>query len=123
MERVVDLTAAVLEVERRRSRWESAGLTVELVVWRDETQKRSQQLDLDRAAVMDADSFGVILVGHGGELSVVLFRGGWADVDYSAGIDDSGTLPASDIGSAAAFGDHLDSCVAKVFGPLTDDSA
>ncbi|WP_407913793.1 hypothetical protein [Kitasatospora sp. NE20-6] len=120
MERVIDLDMAVLEVERRRGRWEDAGLTVEPVTWRDEAQEWPQQLELDRAAVVDPDSFGVVLTGLGGELSVVLFRGGWADVDYFAGIDDSGTLPTSAIGSAAAFGDQLDSYVARVFGSLAD---
>ncbi|RMB84758.1 hypothetical protein CTZ28_16480 [Streptomyces shenzhenensis] len=28
-------------------------------------------------------------------LSVVLFRGGWADVDFVAGLDDAGSLPAA----------------------------
>ncbi|WP_175548754.1 hypothetical protein [Mangrovactinospora gilvigrisea] len=51
---------------------------------------------------------------------MVLFRGGWADVDYFAGIDDSGTLPAPAISSAVAFGDQLDSLVANVFRLLTD---
>ncbi|WP_093864455.1 hypothetical protein [Streptomyces sp. TLI_053] len=116
MERVVDLDEAVLEVERRRSRWEEAGLTVEPVTWRDEQRKWPQRLESDRAAVVDPDSVGVVLTGLGGELSVVLFRGGWADVDYFAGIDDVGTLPASDIDSAAAFGDQLDSYVTRTFG-------
>ncbi|SDT83397.1 hypothetical protein SAMN05216371_8221 [Streptomyces sp. TLI_053] len=66
--------------------------------------------------MVDPDSVGVVLTGLGGELSVVLFRGGWADVDYFAGIDDVGTLPASDIDSAAAFGDQLDSYVTRTFG-------
>ncbi|MFB7678428.1 hypothetical protein ACFC26_44250 [Kitasatospora purpeofusca] len=118
MERVVDLDEAVLEVERRRSHWEASGLTVEPVTWRDETREWPQQLELDRAAVVNADSFGVVLTGLGGELSVVLFRGGWTDVDYFAGIDDAGTMPTTAIGSAAAFGDQLDSYVARVFGLL-----
>ncbi|MFG2917957.1 hypothetical protein ACGF0D_34330 [Kitasatospora sp. NPDC048298] len=118
MKRVVDLDEAVLEVEQRRSRWEEAGLTVEPVTWRDEEQKWPQQLESDRAAVVDPDSFGVVLTGLGSELSVVLFRGGWTDVEYFAGIDDAGTLPTSDIDSAAAFGDQLDSYVTRAFGSL-----
>jgi hypothetical protein len=122
MERVVDLDEAVLEVERRRDRWEEAGLTVEPVTWRDEQQKWPQRLESDRAAVVDPDSFGVVLTGLGGELSVVLFRGGWTDVDYFAGIDDAGTLPTSDIDSAGTFGDQLDSYVTRTFGPLGDSA-
>ncbi|MFD9685199.1 hypothetical protein ACFWXO_05485 [Kitasatospora sp. NPDC059088] len=118
MERVVDLDEAALEIERRRGRWEDAGLTVEPVTWRDEAQEWPQQLMPDRAAVVDADSLGIVLTGLGGELSVVLFRGGWTDSDYFAGLDDFGALPTTAIGSAAAFGDQLDSYVARVFGPL-----
>ncbi|MGV9269530.1 hypothetical protein ACWDRR_33260 [Kitasatospora sp. NPDC003701] len=120
MERVVDLDEAVLEVERRRNRWEEAGLTVGPVTWRDEEQKWPQQLERDRTTVAKSDSLGVVLTGLGGELSVVLFRGGWTDVDYFAGIDDAGALPTSEIDSAATFGDQLDSYVTRVFGPLAD---
>ncbi|MFJ9448229.1 hypothetical protein ACIRRH_41405 [Kitasatospora sp. NPDC101235] len=51
------------------------------------------------------------------ELSVVLFRGGWADVDYFDGMDGAGALPASGIASAREFGVRLDGWVARVFGP------
>ncbi|KJS59954.1 hypothetical protein [Streptomyces rubellomurinus] len=120
MERVIDLDQAVLEVERRRSRWEEAGLTVEPVTWRDEEQEWPQQLELDRTAVVDPDSLGVVITGLGGELSVVLFRGGWTDVDYFAGLDDAGTLPTSAIDSAAAFGEQLDNHVTRVFGSFSE---
>ncbi|MFG2908376.1 hypothetical protein ACGF13_25335 [Kitasatospora sp. NPDC048286] len=47
---------------------------------------------------------------------MVLFRGGWADVDYLARVDDAGALPASGIDSAAVFGARLDEWVIRVFG-------
>ncbi|WP_405706058.1 hypothetical protein OG264_03350 [Streptomyces xanthophaeus] len=43
-------------------------------------------------------------------------RGGWADVDFAADPGDAGTLPASDLGSAADFGARLDQWVLRVFG-------
>ncbi len=49
-------------------------------------------------------------------LSVVLFRGGWADVDFIADLDDAGCLPASGITSASDFGTRLDQWVTRVFG-------
>ncbi|MFF0065723.1 hypothetical protein ACFYRC_30060 [Streptomyces sp. NPDC005279] len=65
----------------------------------------------------EPDSIGVLISGPGeAELSVVLFRGGWADVDFVTGLDDAGTLPASGIDSAAAFGTRLDQWVSRVFG-------
>ncbi|MFE4973326.1 hypothetical protein ACFRAR_14570 [Kitasatospora sp. NPDC056651] len=118
MERVIDLDQAVLEVGRRRGRWEDAGLTVAPVTWRDGEQTWPQQLYLERSVVVDPDSFGVVLTGMGGGLYVVLYRGGWTDVDYFVGIDDAGALPTTGIDSAAAFGDQLDTCVSRVFGPL-----
>ncbi|MEU4120400.1 hypothetical protein AB0F71_38605 [Kitasatospora sp. NPDC028055] len=117
MERAIDLDEAVREVERRRSRWAGAGLTVGPVTWRDGAQKWPQRLEPDRAVVVHPDSLGVVLTGPAGaSLSVVLFRGGWADVDYLADTDDAGTLPGSGIDSAAAFGDRLDGYVVRVFG-------
>ncbi|MFD4400023.1 hypothetical protein [Kitasatospora sp. NPDC058478] len=65
----------------------------------------------------DPDSVGVLISGPAeGELSAVLFRGGWADVDFVAGMDDAGALPASDIASAREFGVRLDRWVVRVFG-------
>ncbi|MFJ9447873.1 hypothetical protein ACIRRH_39495 [Kitasatospora sp. NPDC101235] len=65
----------------------------------------------------DPDSVGVLVSGpEEAELSVVLFRGGWADVDYFDGMDDAGALPASGIASAREFGVQLDGWVARVFG-------
>lgn len=51
-------------------------------------------------------------------LSVVLFRGGWADVDFVADVDDAGCLPAAGITSASDFGARMDQWVTRVFGSL-----
>ncbi|MEV7603717.1 hypothetical protein AB0O91_40740 [Kitasatospora sp. NPDC089797] len=67
--------------------------------------------------MIDPDSVGVLISGPvEAELSVVLFRGGWADVDFVAGTDDAGAFPASGIASAREFGVRLDGWVARVFG-------
>lgn len=50
------------------------------------------------------------------ELMVVLYRGGWADLDYCSDIANFGSLPTSEPASASAFGGVLDSSVARVFG-------
>ncbi len=55
----------------------------------------------------------------GAELSVVVFRGGWADVDFIADSDDAGCLPASDITSASTFGTRMDQWVRRAFGVLS----
>ncbi|MFB7619691.1 hypothetical protein [Kitasatospora sp. NPDC056181] len=54
------------------------------------------------------------------QLSVVLFRGGWADIDFMATLDDTGALPTPDNDSARTFGDLLDHCVARVWSRPLD---
>jgi hypothetical protein len=117
MERVIDLDQAAAAITARATRWLASGLRVGQVTWRDEAAPWPQQLVTDRALVRDPDSIGLLLSGPAdAELSVVLFRGGWADVDFVANLDDVGTLPAAAIESAAAFGTQLDGWVAHVFG-------
>lgn len=121
MERVIDLDQAAAAIAGRAGRWLAAGLKVGQLTWRDEAAPWPQELETDRALVRDPDSIGLLISGPAdAELSVVLFRGGWADVDFVAGLDDAGTLPASGIDSTAAFGTRLDQWVPRVFGDLRD---
>ncbi|MFE1877634.1 hypothetical protein ACFW9N_43495 [Streptomyces sp. NPDC059496] len=119
MERVIDLDQAAAVISERAARWLAAGLTVGQVTWMDATSPWPRQLETDRALVRDPVSIGVLISGPGDAgLSVVLFRGGWADVDYFDGIDDGGQIPAFDITSATAFGTQLDQWVPRAFGNL-----
>ncbi|MEU4298596.1 hypothetical protein AB0F92_29055 [Kitasatospora aureofaciens] len=123
MERVIDLDEAAAEVTDRAPGWRAAGLTVGRVTWRDETAPWPQRLEVNRSLVNDPDAVGVLVSGPAeAELSVALFRGGWADVDYVVGMDDASALPASGIASAREFGIQLDSWVAHVFGQLSCSS-
>jgi hypothetical protein len=123
MERVVDLDQAALEVARRRRDWHLGGLTAGPVTWRDEAAAWPRTLETDRSRVVDPDSVGVHIHGAGeAELEIILFRGGWADVGFIATVDDAGMIPAGDVTSAGAFGELLDHCVARVFGPIGDGS-
>ncbi|MGY0489396.1 hypothetical protein [Streptomyces sp. WG-D5] len=117
MDRVVDLDEAAAVLAGRTVGWRSAGLEVGQVTWRDAEAPWPQPLETDRARVHDPDSVGVTLCGPGdAELSVVLFRGGWADVDFIADLGDAGSLPASGIASAADFETLMGRWVARVFG-------
>jgi hypothetical protein len=117
MQRVVDLDEAAAEVAARVLAWRAAGLVVGVVTWRDETAPWPRSLETDRSQVSDPDSVGVLVSGPKETLlSVVLFRGGWADVDYLATVDDAGALQGSGIDSAAVFGSRLDEWVVRVFG-------
>ncbi|MFJ7279860.1 hypothetical protein [Kitasatospora sp. NPDC098663] len=118
MERVIDLDEVAAKVAARTPGWRAAGLVVGQVTWRDHSAPWTQRFVTDRSLVNDPDSIGVIVSGPAeAELSVVLFRGGWADVDYFDGMDNAGALPASGIASAREFGVRLDGWVARVFGP------
>ncbi|MFJ9679056.1 hypothetical protein ACIRP2_13465 [Streptomyces sp. NPDC101194] len=117
MDRVVDLDEAAAVLAERAVAWRSAGLEVGRTTWRDAEASWPQPLESDRGLVRDPDSLGVLVSGPAeAELSVVLFRGGWADVDFVADPDDAGCLPASAIASATDFGVRLDQWVARVFG-------
>ncbi|MFF9430503.1 hypothetical protein [Streptomyces sp. NPDC014746] len=117
MDNVVDLDEVAAVVAGRTAGWRSAGLEVGQVTWRDAEASWPQFLETDRARVQDPDSLGVVIISGPGdaELSAVLFRGGWADVDFIAGLDDAGSLPASGIASAADFAARMDGWVARVF--------
>ncbi|MFH9355586.1 hypothetical protein [Kitasatospora sp. NPDC017646] len=117
MEQVIDLDRAAVEVTERRRTWERQGLTVGHMTWRDEVAPWPKHLETDRSSVTEPDSIGILITGPSdAELSVILFRGGWADIDFMADVDDAGMIPASDISSAQAFGDLLDRCVTRTFG-------
>ena len=121
MERVVDPDQAAVVMAERTTRWVAAGLTVGRLTWRDGEVPWPYRIETDRALVNDPDSVGVhISRPDGAELSVVLFRGGWADVDYYDGLDDGGSLPAAGIDGAAEFGARLDAWVVRVFGALRE---
>ncbi|MEU4732790.1 hypothetical protein [Streptomyces sp. NPDC023588] len=116
MERVVDLGGVAAVLAAQTVGWRSAGLEVGQVTWRDAEASWPQLLQTDRARVHDPDSVGVVISGPGeAELSVVLFRGGWADVDFIASLDDAGSLPASDITSPTDFEARMNQWVARVF--------
>ncbi|WP_033329693.1 hypothetical protein [Streptomyces yerevanensis] len=117
MERVIDLDEVAAAVAAHQPAWQAAGLTVGPVTWRDEAAPWPQRLETDRSKVSDPDSIGIhVRNSHEAELHVVLYRGGWADVDYIASIDDADVIPAPAMTSAQVFGALLDTCVARVFG-------
>ncbi|GAA4997348.1 hypothetical protein GCM10023205_83330 [Yinghuangia aomiensis] len=116
MHRVIDLDEAAAALVGQAAGRRSAGLEVGPLTWRDAEASWPQPLETDRARVRDPDSVGVVVSGPGdAELSVVLFRGGWADVDFIASLDDAGSLPASGIASASDFAHRMDQWVTRAF--------
>ena len=81
MRTVVDLDVAVHEIERRADGWREAGFVVGPVTWRDQGGWPAS-LKTERGVVADPDSIGVKVRLGDQEGSVVLFKGGWCDVEY-----------------------------------------
>ncbi|WP_309144379.1 hypothetical protein [Streptomyces sp. BR123] len=119
MDGILDIDEAAAALARQALRWRSAGFEVGQVTWRDAEASWPQPLETERARVHDLDSVGVVISGPGeAELSLVLFRGGWADVDFVASLDDFGSLPASGIASVPDFESRMNQWVTRVFGDV-----
>ena len=84
MERRIDLDAAARELECRAERARASGVTVDAITWRDQAD-RPPTLKTVREEVSDPDSIGIRCTMGGREGSLVLFRGGWADLEYWSG--------------------------------------
>ncbi|MEW1925760.1 hypothetical protein [Streptomyces sp. NPDC088360] len=117
VEHLVDLDQAAAQISSRRPQWTATGLVVGPLTWRDRAAAWPQQLEQSRAQVEDPDSVGVHVTGPGdSELLVVVFRGGWADVDFLASLAEEVVSEAPDVSSARSFGELLDGYVSRAFG-------
>jgi hypothetical protein len=84
MEHLIVLDAAVKPMLMRIDAWQQDGFTVEGPTWR-ESDGWPQRISPERATIADPDSVGVRLWRGAKEGSVVLYVGGWADVEYWSG--------------------------------------
>lgn len=74
------------ELTGLRPGWAEHGITAGQLTWRDARATWPQPIVTDRAAVADPESVGMILTAaNGNEAILVLWRGGWADVDLLPG--------------------------------------
>jgi hypothetical protein len=92
-------------ISRHADAWKHTGLTVGALTWRDIGVPWPYPLKTDRREVTDADSVGVEARKQEQEGHLVIFRGGWADLEYwtgqrsdepvveAPGADDPMTLP------------------------------
>lgn len=102
MQNAIDLDAAVAELGNRIARWRAAGFEVGDPTWRDEGEGCASPYKTVRAEVLRPDSIGVAVRRHPKEGEVVLFVGGWCDVDYW-----SGSSPDEPIAEAPGYDDPL----------------
>ncbi|GAA0607797.1 hypothetical protein GCM10010174_26260 [Kutzneria viridogrisea] len=120
MEPILDLDSCAREIESRRAEWVRAGLTVGPLTWRDAAEPWPWPLHTDRAAVGDPDSVGVMLDYEDGPAgSIVLFRGGWADVDLLDLTANEVITSAPEVPTPAAFAAVLNAATHHLLRPLS----
>ncbi|MBT2468126.1 hypothetical protein J7E97_09590 [Streptomyces sp. ISL-66] len=116
MDHVIDLDQAVAEITARLPAWTESGLEPGPVTWLDQAAPWPQRLETHRALIADPCSIGVRIRGADGwrELQLVLYRGGWADLD--ALTDEELVTECPRIASPEEFGNLLDSSVTRFLG-------
>jgi hypothetical protein len=85
MESRVDLDQVAGLISRHALAWKQSGLVVGALSWRDEAAPWPAPLREDRDQVVEPDSVGVMVRKHRQEGRLVVFRGGWADLEYWGG--------------------------------------
>lgn len=85
MESRVDLDQVAGLISRHAFAWEESGLVVGALTWRDAAGSWPSPLREDRGQVAEPDSVGVAVRKHEQEGRLVVFRGGWADLEYWSG--------------------------------------
>jgi hypothetical protein len=114
---VVDLDQVAAEFEQRRPTWLTSGLQVGPLTWRDAAEPWPQTLHTDRGQVSDPDSVGVRLDGPAESvLTIVVFRGGWADIDYLT-VDGHIGAEAPDMPTASAAAAITDDITSRIWPP------
>ncbi|ROO86552.1 hypothetical protein EDD29_4125 [Actinocorallia herbida] len=116
MDRVIDLDRAAAEIVARAAVWTEVGLGVSPVTWRDGRTAWPYRLENDRALITDPDSLGLRVHGPDGEaeLVLVLYRGGWADLDLL--IADEIVVEVATVETPDAFGAFLDAVMTRFLG-------
>ncbi|HEX4454664.1 MAG TPA: hypothetical protein VH143_27580 [Kofleriaceae bacterium] len=112
MDSRVDLDGAALEITRRADRWRESGMTLGNVTWRDQADGWPPQLKTNRGDVRDADSIGIRCTKGDREGSLVLFKGGWCDLEYW-----SGDIADEPLTEAPGYNDWL---TVESYGALLD---
>jgi hypothetical protein len=114
---LVDLDLAAHEMDARRKAWTEHGFEVGPLTWRDVGQGWPWHL-VSRDAATDPDSVGFRVRRGSAEGGVVLFRGGWADVEWWTGDSGSSESSAPDVPDVDSLSLLLDSLLAHWLATL-----
>jgi hypothetical protein len=92
----LDLDQQARELTGLLPGWADLGITAGQLAWRDALAAWPQPIVTDRAAVAEPESVGVTLTAaNANEARLVIWRGGWADVDLLLGPTSSPALLTS----------------------------
>jgi len=120
VDRVVDLDAVLVEIIRRRPEWTRRGLVVGDFTWRDAAAAWPQPIVTNRESVADPESLGMTLdAGGGAEALLVLWAGGWADLEAS--INGQVVLETPEFGNLEACVAVADALVARLVDQARSD--
>lgn len=79
---MLDLDRVAGLISSHAATWARAGLVVGALTWRDVGVPWPYRLKAHRGEVADADSVGVEVRKDEQEGRLVIFHGGWADLEY-----------------------------------------
>lgn len=82
MDQTIDLDGAAEVASSKVAAVTLPDVHIDALTWRDEDQERPQTLLTDRRSVVRPDSLGIQARRPSKEGSLVLFRGGWADLAF-----------------------------------------
>lgn len=91
VQQVIDLDAAGASLERRLPLWRAAGMAVGLPTWAD-GQTTVHDVTTERSQVRGDYSVGIQVSRAAEEGMVVLYAGGWCDLEYWSGQADDEPL-------------------------------
>ena len=114
MDSNIDLDRASGQIAARTAVWVARGLDVGPLTWRDQARAWPDQVVAGRVNAAEPDSVGFEVRCGDEEGRLVLYAGGWADVEYWDGID-------ADSAWIAVEGDYDAPLTQHEFGSLLDE--
>ena len=92
MDAKIDLDEASAQIARRAIGWKARGLDVGVLTYRDQARRWPHQVVVGRENAAEPDSVCVEVRAGAEEGRVVLYAGGWADLEYWDGASSDGGL-------------------------------
>jgi hypothetical protein len=93
-QRRIDLDEVASELASRTDAWSDQDVTTGPLTWRDAVATWPQPIHTDRSLVAEPESLGITLTSaNGNKALIIMWRGGWADVDVLVGTEVTSRAP------------------------------